>query len=157
MVPRLVCALLTGPRHRPGTDQPEPLRQAATRAARRLLAARGAAHPFGGAVSQCPQQPECRQRLSCDDLRRARGPAFGSQGSPGSTRSGPETTLQPMSVLPFNPMNSAIGMLCPLFILAIVVAIIVTVVRAVARVGAGAGGGIPPALPHLVLQLTHDG
>src|ERR1035441_1067633 len=120
MVPRLVCALLTGPRHRPGTDQPEPLRQAATRAARRLVAARGAAYPFGGAVSQCPQQPECRQRLSCDDLRSTPNPSVGSQGPLGSTRSGSETTRQPMNGLPLNPMTPLIGLLCPFFILAIV-------------------------------------
>ena len=62
-----------------------------------------------------------------------------------------------MNGLPFNPMNSAIGMLCPLFILAIVVAIIVTVVRAAARAGAGAGGGIQPSLPNVVTQLGQDG
>jgi hypothetical protein len=54
-------------------------------------------------------------------------------------------------------MNSAIGMLCPLFILAIVVAIIVTVVRAAARAGAGGGGGIQASLPNVVTQLGQDG
>src|ERR1017187_2394910 len=157
MVPRLVCALLTGPRHRPGTDQPEPLRQAATRAARRLLAARGAAYPFGGAVSQCPQQPECRQRLSCDDVRRTGSPTHGSQGSPGSTRSGPETTLQPINGLLFNPMSSIVGLLCPILGFAIVVFIIVIIVRTVARAGAGGGGGIQPSLPNVVTQLGQDG
>jgi len=62
-----------------------------------------------------------------------------------------------MNQLPFNPMNSFVGMLCPLFILAIVVAIIVTVVRAAARAGAGAAGGMQPPLPNVVTQLGADG
>jgi hypothetical protein len=54
-------------------------------------------------------------------------------------------------------MNSLTGLLCPLFVFAIVVAIIVIIVRAMARAGSGAAGGIQPPLPNVVTQLGADG
>jgi hypothetical protein len=62
-----------------------------------------------------------------------------------------------MNGLPFNPMSSIVGLLCPILGFAIVVFIIVTIVRTVARAGACAGGGIQPSLPNVVTQLGQDG
>ena len=62
-----------------------------------------------------------------------------------------------MNEIHFSPMNSPLGLLCPLIGLALVVLIIVTIVRAVGRAASGGGGGIQPAPPNVVTQLGTDG